>query len=103
MKTVAAATLAFTFILLPSCGSLGGPTPDQVAAQVAEILADQVVTPDELEALKVTLRASTEAAQQTDWGALLATAGGTLLSTLLGVKLLPSRALLGPFDRTPAA
>lgn len=98
MKPTTIACVILSAAFLASCGALGGPTPDQVATQVADILADQVVSQDELEALKATLRASTEAAQQTDWATMLATAGGTVLASLLGVKLIPSKSLQGPFD-----
>ena len=93
--------LAASALSLASCTALGGPTPDQVAKQVSDILADQVVSQEELDGLKATITKVNDSAKSTDWGSILGTVAGAALTAVLGVKILPTRALQGPFDPKP--
>ena len=108
--------IAIGFIV---CACVGAPTVDGQPAitVVAEhlntfstalsaALQDGVVTPEEAASIqslfqalggKITIAMS--GAGGVPWAEMLATAGVSIVGSLLGVKVLPGAALQGPFDR----
>jgi hypothetical protein len=84
------------FMALAGCQAAGGATAQAVLEAAQSAAADGVITPDEQAALKQLVSPGV------DWMASLGLIGGSVLSALLGVKILPTRVLQGPFDPKPS-
>lgn len=100
------------------CGVLactGTPVVDGIAvvrehlslfsARLSAALQDGLVTPEEAALIEASFKElggqmtlAIESAARTNWAEVFTTAGIAIVTTLLGVKVLPERALRGPFD-----
>ena len=81
---------------LAACAASGvGPTAQAILEASQAAAADGVITPEEQAALKQLVSPGV------DWAGSLGLIGGSVLSALLGVKILPSRVLAGPWDPKP--
>ena len=82
--------------LLLSCA-----TPDQVEAAdrfetaYRAAMEDGVITPAEAASLRELGEAWSESASETDWAALLSTAAGTVLASIMGANAYRNRGLPG--------
>lgn len=81
-------------LLLPGCASAPS-AQDHLIQALSDALRDGVVTDSEKAGLVQLLA---EANSSINWPATLLAAGLSIGSSLLGVKLLPSRLFQGPFD-----
>lgn len=74
-----------------------GMTPDELAAEMDRAASDGVVTVEE--AKNLADKAHVVAHTETDWGTIIGGVLAAAATAILGVKIVPTRMLQGPFDR----
>lgn len=95
-------TILFVLTNLIVCFTLVGClTPDQqlqaqdLAETITAATKDGVVTPEEKALIKAKTDTYTGSFGGTDWRTLLGTAAGTVLTSLIGVRILPNALVVG--------